>query len=64
MKLENESPSQPVRRTVKAPEPQKVHHDKKTEQKKKPDRIKKAEPAKKTVFNTAMADALAKLKRN
>lgn len=36
---------------------------KKMEHKKKPE-AKKVEPVKKTVFNTAMADALAKLKRN
>lgn len=35
----------------------------KPEPRKKPELSKKAEPVKKTVFNTAMADALAKLKR-
>ncbi|MDI1351949.1 MAG: Tex family protein, partial [bacterium] len=36
---------------------------KKSEYKKKPEAVKKAEPVKKAIFNTAMADALAKLKR-
>ncbi|KTC92064.1 Tex family protein [Legionella cincinnatiensis] len=63
MKLEDEPLSTPVRKTVKASETKKVPQSKKSEHKKKPEMGKK-EPVKKTVFNTAMADALAKLKRN
>lgn len=63
MKLEDEPLSTPVRKTVKASETKKAPQSKKSEHKKKPEMGKK-EPVKKTVFNTAMADALAKLKRN
>ncbi len=63
MKLEDEAASQPVKKVMKAPEAKRTHQVKKTEYKKKPE-AKKVEPVKKTVFNTAMADALAKLKRN
>ncbi len=41
----------------------KASGQKKSEHKKKAEQVKKVEPVKKTVFNTAMADALAKLKR-
>ncbi|KTD58289.1 transcriptional accessory protein [Legionella sainthelensi] len=64
MKLEDEPSSTPIRKTVKPSETKKAHQAKKPEHKKKPEMSKKVEPVKKTVFNTAMADALAKLKRN
>ncbi|KTD11600.1 transcriptional accessory protein [Legionella gratiana] len=64
MKLEDEPLSAPVKKTAKAPETKKIPQAKKAEHKKKPEMGKKVEPVKKTVFNTAMADALAKLKRN
>ncbi|WP_131795697.1 Tex family protein [Fluoribacter gormanii] len=63
MKLEDESANQPVKKIAKASEVKRPPQVKKTEHKKKTE-AKKVEPAKKTVFNTAMADALAKLKRN
>lgn len=63
MKLEDESSSPTQKKEAKSQQPKKQLETKKTEFKKKPDAPKKAEPAKKTVFNTAMADALAKLKR-
>lgn len=63
MKLE-EQPASPSIKKVPAPsEMKKPAPVKKHEHKKKPE-AKKVEPVKKTVFNTAMADALAKLKRN
>ncbi|KTD57777.1 transcriptional accessory protein [Legionella santicrucis] len=64
MKLDDEPLSTPVRKTVKASETKKAPQAKKSEHKKKTEMSKKVEPVKKTVFNTAMADALAKLKRN
>ncbi|MCW8470278.1 RNA-binding transcriptional accessory protein [Fluoribacter gormanii] len=63
MKLEDEPANQPVKKIAKASEVKRPPQVKKTEHKKKTE-AKKVEPAKKTVFNTAMADALAKLKRN
>ncbi|KTC91634.1 Tex family protein [Fluoribacter dumoffii] len=63
MKLEDEPVSQPVKKATKTAEMKKQPPAKKMEHKKKPE-AKKVEPVKKTVFNTAMADALAKLKRN
>ncbi|MBN9227178.1 MULTISPECIES: Tex family protein [Legionella] len=63
MKLEDEPASQPVKKVAKTSEVKKQPQVKKPEHKKKPE-AKKVEPVKKTVFNTAMADALAKLKRN
>ncbi len=63
MKLEEESSSPVQKKDAKSQQPKKQLETKKTELKKKPETPKKAEPVKKTVFNTAMADALAKLKR-
>ncbi len=63
MKLEDEPASQPIKKPAKTSEMKKPPQVKKTEHRKKPE-AKKVEPVKKTVFNTAMADALAKLKRN
>ncbi|KTD69627.1 transcriptional accessory protein [Legionella steelei] len=63
MKLEDEPASQPVKKVAKTSEVKKQPQVKRPEHKKKPE-AKKVEPVKKTVFNTAMADALAKLKRN
>ncbi|WP_392538307.1 Tex family protein [Legionella sp. 227] len=63
MKLEDEPASQAVKKVAKTSEVKKQPPVKKAEHKKKPE-AKKVEPVKKTVFNTAMADALAKLKRN
>ncbi|PWY56586.1 RNA-binding transcriptional accessory protein [Legionella qingyii] len=63
MKLEDEPANQPVKKVAKASEVKRPPQVKKAEHKKKSE-VKKVEPAKKTVFNTAMADALAKLKRN
>ncbi|QMT58797.1 MULTISPECIES: Tex family protein [unclassified Legionella] len=63
MKLEDEPASPSVKKIAKASEVKRPPQVKRTEHKKKPE-AKKIEPAKKTVFNTAMADALAKLKRN
>ncbi|HHT0603672.1 TPA: Tex family protein [Legionella anisa] len=63
MKLEDESANQPIKKPAKTSEMKKPPQVKKTEHKRKPE-AKKVEPVKKTVFNTAMADALAKLKRN
>ncbi|CAM2870420.1 transcriptional accessory protein [Legionella steigerwaltii] len=63
MKLEDAPASQPVKKVAKTSEVKKQPQVKKAEYKKKPE-AKKVEPVKKTVFNTAMADALAKLKRN
>jgi uncharacterized protein len=60
-----EEPSIPIiKKKIKAPQVHKASDRNKTEPKKKPELPKKAEPVKKTVFNTAMADALAKWKRN
>lgn len=64
MKLEDEPASQPAKKMAKSSELKKPFSVKKTEHKKKAEIAKKVEPVKKTVFNTAMADALAKLKRN
>lgn len=69
MRLEEDAIDTPKKREVKAPVEQKrpsakKPEFKKPEFKKKPEAAKKSEPAKsKTIFNTAMADALAKLKR-
>ncbi len=63
MKLEEESSSPVQKKEAKSQQPKKQLETKKAEYKKKPETPKKAEPVKKTVFNTAMADALAKLKR-
>ncbi|MDR3504206.1 MAG: Tex family protein [Legionella sp.] len=64
MRLEEESTAPVVKKKAKAPEAKKQHEGARQEHRKKPEMAKKAEPVKKTVFNTAMADALAKLKRN
>lgn len=63
MKLTDEPATDTVKKVFKPAAPVKKQDTKKTELKKKPIVAKKAEPVKKTVFNTAMADALAKLKR-
>lgn len=63
MKLEDERTVIATKKPVKTAQPKKQPEMKKTEQRKKPEAAKKSEPVKKTVFNTAMADALAKLKR-
>jgi uncharacterized protein len=63
MKLGEESNSQAAQKKIAKPPQGKKQEVKKTEFKKKPDAPKKPEPVKKTVFNTAMADALSKLKR-
>lgn len=64
MKLDAEASAPVMKKKVKTPEVKKQADFKRPEQKKRPEAAKKPEPAKKTVFNTAMADALAKLKRN
>ncbi|MFI4962509.1 MAG: helix-hairpin-helix domain-containing protein [Legionellales bacterium] len=63
MKLEEaQAPSQV--KPAKTQEPRKKPETRKPDLKKKPEFAKKAEPVKqKSVFNTAMADALSKLKR-
>ncbi|KTD72263.1 Tex family protein [Legionella tucsonensis] len=63
MKLEDEPANQPIKKPARTSEMKKPPQVKRMEHKKKPE-AKKVEPVKKTVFNTAMADALAKLKRN
>lgn len=63
MKLDDSASAPLVKKKAKAADAKKPEV-KRTEHKKKPELAKKAEPVKKTVFNTAMADALAKLKRN
>ncbi len=63
MKLNDDAPAATTKKVAKNPIPKKPQALKKPEPKKKPDAVKKSESAKKTVFNTAMADALAKLKR-
>lgn len=55
----SESTKKPLRTSAPIKKPE----AKKTEMRKKPAPTKKSEPVKKTVFNTAMADALSKLKR-
>lgn len=64
MKLNDDS-AQPAPKNVAKITPAKPQREnKKPDHRKKPDSVRKAEPAKpKTVFNTAMADALSKLKR-
>ncbi|WP_058534056.1 Tex family protein [Legionella saoudiensis] len=64
MRLEEEATAPVVKKKAKAPEVKKQAEGARPEHRKKPEMAKKAEPVKKTVFNTAMADALAKLKRN
>jgi uncharacterized protein len=63
MKLGEDSAVATTKKPVKAAQPKKQSEFKKSEPKKKPEATKKPEAVKKTVFNTAMADALAKLKR-
>jgi uncharacterized protein len=63
MKLHDENAPETVRKPVKTSAHTKKSDAKKAEMKKKPIVAKKTEPVKKTVFNTAMADALSKLKR-
>ncbi|MDR3442118.1 MAG: Tex family protein [Legionella sp.] len=64
MKLDADASAPVMKKKAKAPEVKKQADFKRPEQRKRPEAAKKPEPAKKTVFNTAMADALAKLKRN
>jgi uncharacterized protein len=63
MKLEEEPSSHSTKKAMTA-QVRKASPVKKTVSKKKPEMSKKVEPFKNTVFNTAMADAFAKLKRN
>jgi uncharacterized protein len=65
MKLNEDASSSTQKKPVKAAQPSKpaASEVKKIDTRKKPVLAKKAEPAKKTVFNTAMADALSKLKQ-
>lgn len=64
MRLEDVKSTQTPRKAVKTPQPQKQTPVKKVEARKTSEKTKKPEPVKqKTIFNTAMADALAKLKR-
>ncbi|KTD34310.1 transcriptional accessory protein [Legionella moravica] len=63
MKLGDDSSQPAAKKTAKTAPPKKQPEMKKVEHKKKTEPAKKSEPVKKTVFNTAMADALAKLKR-
>ncbi|KGP64309.1 transcription accessory protein [Legionella norrlandica] len=70
MKLGSELESEVSQKTAKESQAKKQVEQKQPEAKKKPefkkkqDKTKKPELVKKTVFNTAMADALAKLKRS
>lgn len=66
MRLTEEKPpiQQKKKEQEKTPAVEKVHSIKKHASHKKPELVKKApEPKKTTIFNTAMADALSKLKR-
>lgn len=63
MKLGDDSSQPAAKKIAKTAPPKKQPEMKKVEHKKKTEPSKKSEPVKKTVFNTAMADALAKLKR-
>lgn len=63
MKLNEATATEISKKPIKASVPAKKPAVSKAEVKKKPLAVKKPEPVKKTVFNTAMADALAKLKR-
>lgn len=64
MKLGEEHSVVEQKKVTRTEQPKKQTTPKKVEQRKKPELTKKSEPVKqKTVFNTAMADALAKLKR-
>lgn len=62
MKLNEESAAPAQKKTVKLATPKAIEV-KKRDERKKPTVTKKSEPVKKTIFNTAMADALSKLKR-
>lgn len=62
MKLGEENAPVAQKKVAKPHQAKKQSEIKKTDFKKRPDMPKKAEPVKKTVFNTAMADALSKLK--
>lgn len=62
MKLQDASATA-AKKTAKPHALVKKNQDKKMGAKKAPVPVKKAEPVKKTIFNTAMADALAKLKK-
>ncbi|CAM4379355.1 MAG: Protein YhgF [Legionella sp.] len=64
MRLEEEATAPIVKKKARASDAKKQPDGARPEHRKKPEMAKKAEPVKKTVFNTAMADALAKLKRN
>jgi protein Tex len=63
MRLEQDSSAPVLKKTAPLSEVKKPQNSKHIEHAKKPV-AKKPEPVKKTLFNTAMADALAKLKRN
>lgn len=65
MRLNEEPSAALVKKKAKRPEMKKQAEAAKAEQRRKrPELAKRTEPVKKTVFNTAMADALAKIKRN
>lgn len=66
MKLTKDSPQASQIKVVKTAEPARKLEFKKQKCKKKPELVKKSEPekARSLVFNTAMADAFAKLKRS
>jgi uncharacterized protein len=63
MKLQEETKAVPQKKVTKPNLEKKASEIKKTPLKKKHVQSKNTEPVKKTVFNTAMADALSKLKR-
>jgi uncharacterized protein len=63
MKLNEDSATAMPKKTVKPATPAKKMEARKPDTRNKPAVVKKAEPVKKTVFNTAMADALSKLKQ-
>ncbi|MGL6028687.1 MAG: S1 RNA-binding domain-containing protein, partial [Legionella sp.] len=62
MKLNDEAPAPAAKKPQREAAAKKPVDAKRPDTRKKPE-AKKAEPVKKAVFNTAMADALAKLKR-
>jgi uncharacterized protein len=63
MKLKEEAPASSTKKETRGPTAKKTAQVPKAAYKKKPEAPKKPEPVKKTVFNTAMADALSKLKQ-
>lgn len=63
MRLNDDKPQAPVAKPVRAVKPEFAKAVKKKTFDKKPKQEKKIAPEKKPIFNTAMADALAKIKR-